>query len=428
LYPQEEEFEAGETTAVENAEESYEEKIPEKTVFESAEPEKKKTDFARKYFEIGVDAGAGFDNGFVKMDEILKENIDIEFSELAKGGNDKGAGLNIGVSADFFIKAKDISIGNGLWNFGLFAGIEGSISANVSKSLLTLIGEGNEIEHDSSGDMGVSGGIFTEISLTGSVKYDIAGKKLYIGVKPSVFTPVVYIPSDSKISYTLSTKKNGKDVISVSTEGKINIYTPTSLEEINPASFVFGPSGFDLSLEGEYAFFPFLDIGGSFSNIPFSAAALQNRMTLGMTEFKFEYSLAMEDEPEIPEVKFERKYDSAELKVHRLLRFDVYARYKPFNSELFVLRPNIGFSANINKGDEKGYFNAGMEALLNIRNLFKFHMGFDYKETIISYKAGLGLNLRAFELDLEAAFREQLLGDSFMGRGISVKAGLRFGW
>ncbi|MDR2953204.1 MAG: hypothetical protein LBU82_08185 [Treponema sp.] len=422
MYSQEEKFEAVETTAVENAEAAY----------EPVEPEKKKTDFARKYFEIGVDAGAGLDNGFIRMDKILKENIVLELSELAHGGKNRGAGLNVGLIADFFMKAKNISIGNGVWDFGLFTCIEGNIGANISKSLLTLIGDGNIDEHDSSGGISVSGGLFTEISLTGSAKFKIAGKNLYIGVKPSVFTPALYIPSDSGISYTLSTKKDGKDGIYVKTEGEINIYTPTSLEEIDPLRFVFGPSGFDLSLEGEYSVFPFLDIGGSFSNIPFSAAALQNKLTLGMTELNIPLSgeaLMKGEVPEIPDIEFKRIYnDSDELKVRRLLRFDLYARYKPFNSELIVIRPNIGFSANINKGDRTGYFNAGMEAGLNINNLFTFHMGFGYRETILSYKAGLGFNLRAFELDLEAAFREQLLGVSFMGRGISVNVGLRFGW
>jgi hypothetical protein len=425
LYSQEEEPEVNEMTADANAEEVSEASEPDK-------PENKKIDFTRKYFEIGLDAGAGFSNGFVKMSDIFRKDLVIDLEKLAQGSSDNGLGLNFGLSPGFFLNVKNIPIGKGIWEFGVLSGIEGYVNANISKSLLTLIAEGNINERDSSGHLGVSGGIFTEIGLKGSAKYEIAGRTLHIGVKPSIFTPAVYIPSNSRISYNLSTKKDDDEGIFVHAEGGINIYTPGSLEDIEPGRFVFGPSGFDLSLEGEYALFPFLDVGGSFSNIPFASAKLTNMMELGMEEFDIELfgeKLMAGEVLEIPEIEFKRTYyNSVELKVHRLLRFDVYARYKPFNSELFVLIPNIGFSVNVNKGDEKGYFNAGMEARLNLNNLFTFSMGFGCRETILRYKAGLGLNLRAFELDLEAAVREQTFGGSFMGRGIDINLGLRFGW
>jgi len=44
------------------------------------------------------------------------------------------------------------------------------------------------------------------------------------------------------------------------------------------------------------------------------------------------------------------------------------------------------------------------------------------------HKAGFNLNFRAFELDLEAALRDQTFGGGFNGRGFNFNLGLRFGW
>ena len=139
-------------------------------------------------------------------------------------------------------------------------------------------------------------------------------------------------------------------------------------------------------------------------------------------------------EPDAPDLDFNTQFNNkVNKKVLRPFRFDVYARYKPFNfapfdSEFLVLRPNIGFSANVNKGDGKGYFNAGLEARLNLINLFIFYMGSGYQESLWRQRIGFNLNLRAFELDLETIFRAHTFAGSFKGQGFGFNLGLRFGW
>jgi hypothetical protein len=395
-------------------------------------PEKKKFDFTRKYFETGLNAGVGFDNGLVSMSDVLRKEIVVDLSKLTQNISKNGVDINFSPNLNFFVNVKNISIGKNIWDFYLFTDVEGGIKTNISKSMLTLISEGNFNQHDSSGSISLSGGIFTDISVKGSTKYEIAGRPLYVSAKPSIFTPAVYIPSGSGITYYLSTKKDDKEGIFVHTKGGINIYTPTSLENVNPGRFIIGPSGFDLSLEGEYALFPFLDVGGSISNIPFAAAILTNQMNLSMTEFQIELSgedMIAGKGIEIPDIEFKKTYiNSSKLKIHRLLRFDIYGRYKPFDSEFMVLRSNIGFSANINKGDGEGYFNVGTEASLSPINILTIYMGTSYTETIWKHKAGLVLNFRAFELDLETALRNQNFIGAFMGRGLYFNLGLRFGW
>jgi len=402
--------------------------------------EEKEYFFTRKHFEMGIDAGIGVDNGLVGLNDILRKKIMIDVSKIAQSVPEDGSGLNFGFSADFFMNVKNIHIIKGLWDFGFIAGVEGSVNLNFPKSLFTLISEGNTKQHDSSGKISASGAIFSEVGLKGSAKYRIGGKKLYIGVKPSIFTPLVYIPSSTGISYQISTKKeeieNGvktiKDGLFLTTEGEISVYTPTPFNHLEPIRFIYGANGFDLSLEGEYALFPFLDIGASVANIPISPATLTTAMK--MTLKPFSPGLKGEEildgkTPKNPDFEFDKpNYYNVEFKVHRPLRFDFYGRYKLFHSEFLVFRPNIGCSVNINEYDENLYINCGLEASLNLLNLFIFYAGSGYKETIWRQRAGFALNLRAFELDLEATLRDNTFMGCFKKQGFELNVGIRFGW
>ena len=394
-------------------------------------PEKKKTDYARQAFEMGYDVGIGFDNGLAGLGDIFTKDVVIDLGKIAKGVPDDGAGLNVGPSVDFFANVMNIHIGQGIWNFGFIFGVDGNIKLNISKSLFTLISEGNINKHDSSGKIGASGGIFTEIALKGSAKYQLFGKTLSAGVKPAVFFPLVYMPSSAGISYSLKTKKGDEEGIFINTKGGIEIYSASSLENLDVGSLIFGAGGFDLSIEGEYALFPFLDVGAG-SQFPFAPATLTNQMKIGLKD-EINIPLTGADliagnTPEIPEIDFENSYNSVKKEVHRPLRFDFYARYKPFDSEFLVIRPNIGFSVNVNKGDEEGFFNVGLEARLNLINLFIVSLSTGYRETIWRQRLGLTLNLRAFEMDLSATLRDHTFEGIFMGRGFEFSMGMRFGW
>ncbi len=259
----------------------------------------------------------------------------LDLAKIAQGIPKDGAGLNFGPSVDLFMNVLNIHIGEGIWNFGFIANVDGNIYANIPKSLFTLISEGNANQLDSLGKISASGGIYTELGLTGSAKYQVAGRTLYAGIKPAIYTPAVYISSSSGISYNLYTEKGGKEGLFLDTGGAIEIYTPTSFENIEVGRFIFGPSGFDLSLEGEYALFPFLDVGGSFTHIPFAPATLTNEMKISMKEFNVELKgedLISGKQPKTPDPDFDIQYDdNVNKEVRRPFRFDVYARYKPFN-------------------------------------------------------------------------------------------------
>jgi len=405
---------------------------------ETPVPEKKEFEWARQHFTLGLvgDLGFGLDNGIIGTKDIFKKEIVIDLSKLAGSLSKNGANINFsGIANILFLDIKNIHIGQGLWNFGFTTNAEGNINLNISKSLFELIAEGNTSSHNNSGKISGSGGIYTEIGLPVSARYKVAGKTLKVGIKPSIYTPLFYIPSSTGISYNLYTEKNGKDGLFLDTEGEITVYTPTTFDSnINGVQFVFGRNGFDISLEGEYALFPFIDVGGSFNQIPFAPATLTTGMKMGIKPFSIELDgeeiLGGSNPKETPEFNFKSPefFTDGNKKIRRPFRFDAYVRYKPLKTELVVLRPNIGFSVNPNKGDEKGYFNAGLEARLNLKDIFIFYLGSGYQEAIWKQKAGFALNLRVFEFDFEAALRSQTFAGCFRGQGFNLVLGTRWGW
>jgi hypothetical protein len=383
---------------------------------ESEDQPKKPFNFARQKFEFGIDVGAGIDNDLLKIGDIFKKEIVIDLNKLYGDVSNTGLNINLDVGAGLFLNVKNIEITESLWDFGFFLGVDGRVNLNVPRSIFTLVSKGNIDQHYFEGLISAAGSVFANAGLSGSAKFG----KLRVGLKPAVYAPLLFIPR-SGISYTLDTEES----IFFSTSGDIKIYSPF----VGNGELKFGV---DLSANGEYALFPFLDVGGSLSSIPLVPAALENGMM---------YSLKM-DEPftvttddllngdvdGLPEFKIDDgKPFTEKVNVFRPLRFDIYARYKPFNSELLVIRPNIGFSVDIN--NKEGYFNAGLEAQLNLfNNLLMLNLGTHYTDAVWMHRLGLALNLRAFELDLSGALRSESFAGSFQAQGFNLNLGLRFGW
>jgi hypothetical protein len=384
-------------------------------------PEREGFGFTRQYFEMGIDAGVGFDNNLFGVNDLLKKDVVLDLNKLGKRIGNDGVDINTDFLSGFFFNVRMEEE----WGFGFFTGVEGAIYGNVPKSLITLMTEGNINTHVFSGTIGASGSVFYNIGLTGFAKFG----KLRIGVNPGLYIPIMYIPGNSGIAYHLDTSES----IKLSAEGAIDIYTPFSLEDgITGPGDVLGPKGFDISLEGEYALFSFLDIGVGISHIPLSAATMRNRMRYTLSEINMEITgndLLNGDGIDIPDLDFDKVYDTNAFKVHRPLRFDTYVRYKPFQSspELLVLRSNVGFTFDIT-GETK-YFNAGLVVQTTVlRNMISAYLGTGYVESIWNHKLGLALNFRAFEIDLEGSLRSQQFANSFNGSGYGVNLGIRFGW
>jgi len=382
---------------------------------ENEQPEKKSISFARRYFELGFGGGAGFANDLLGREDIFRKEIILDANEIDASISEDGINLNADLFGDFFITVKDISIGDGKWNIGIFSGTDGRMDFNIPKNLVTLIAKGNHDHPFIAGMISASGAVFAETGFDVSAKYG----KLKVGLAPALFSPMLYIPK-SGLSYTLDTHSG----VFLSTSGDISVYSP--FVENGELRF-----GLDVSTGGTYDLFSFLDVGGSLTHIPIAPPTMRNRMRLTLEDATINMSgkdFLDDIKFELPDLDFKEYYDSEATKVFRPFRLDIFARYKPipFSREFLVIRPNMGFSVDINNGES--YFNAGLQARLNLIDLFLLSVGSGREEGLWKQQLGLVLNLRAFELGLEASLRSQNFKDSFKGKGFGVGAGVRFGW
>jgi hypothetical protein len=98
-----------------------------------------------------------------------------------------------------------------------------------------------------------------------------------------------------------------------------------------------------------------------------------------------------------------------------------------FNRDLLIVRPNIGFTDDLN--DKTLFFNAGVEVQSHLlRNMLFVVLATGYTENIWRHRLNLAVNFRAFELDLGVALRAQDFKHSLQMSGLEVNVGLRLGW
>ncbi|MDR2393813.1 MAG: hypothetical protein LBD93_06635 [Treponema sp.] len=368
----------------------------------------------RRFVEFGVDLGGGLANNLTGVRDIMKKQVYLDMDALSRSIKDHGIDLNADIESAVFF---NFNIGE-LWGFGISTGVEGSINGNIPKSFFTLLTEGNIHQHNFEGDFTIFGGIYTNTALDVHATFG----KIRVGVIPALFVPLIYIPR-SGINYGLYTDDN----LSAHAKADIQIYSPFSLENPDPSVAMQG-SGFDLSLQGEYALLPFLDLGGTLSHIPLGGAELKHKLQISTDTYEINGDKILEGEGlDIPDFELKREYTTGSYRVFRPLRFDVYALWRPLLVDFFSLRPNIGFT-HVFGADIPPYFNAGLEVRLSVLRLLFFHVGTGYEESVWRHRLGFALNLRIFEVDLEAGLRSQDFEKSFNLQGASVKVGLRLGF
>jgi hypothetical protein len=394
-------------------------------------PSKKKSPFHtpfpyRRWFEVGFDAGVGVANNFVGVSDILKQNIIIDMTKIGTEINKNGISLGFNVDADVFINMNFVE----KWGFGLFSTVSGSVNLNLPKSIFTLVSEGNINQHSQSGSITAFGGIFADAGVDIHAR-PLKDNKLKVSLIPAAFLPIMYIPKAS-VGFKLS----ADNALAVTTEeADINVYAPVPLKGLINGDFsdistdmngYMDQLGFDLSLAGEYALFPFLDVGASVKNIPIVPSELKNRMNIHVAETEVINvdGLLGGDIPEVEIPEYDSVYDTTSYKVKRPMRFDIYGMLKPFSRDLFIFKPDIGVT--FLTPDETPHFNFNLEAQLNTPVII-LHASTGYEELLWRHRVLFGLNLRLVEIDIGLDLRSQDFLQSFKMSGAGVTVGARVG-
>ncbi|GHV80604.1 hypothetical protein AGMMS49944_23950 [Spirochaetia bacterium] len=372
-----------------------------------------------------INAGMGFANNLITTKDIFQETIVIDLEEYISRIPEKGF---MGLNADLDLSVLDFRFNSKKkgWGFGLSpVHINGGVDIRLPRSLLDMVANGNGGGSNVSDDFIISGSVFYSFDASSHFDIKVAGKPLRIGVDPSFYIPLLYIPK-STVRYTLNTE----DSVHGELDGKFNVYTPIDISGTIDAGTIMSSGGVDFSLSAEYPLFTRLDVGTSIGHIPLVPASLGYGMesTLkgdidiknigdGMKTYQ---NLDFSEFGELP-----KEY------VFRPLRVDFYTLYRPLKSDIITIKPNIGFTVPMNGLD--AFFNGALEVQFHIGKfmpgyLFNAYLSTGAEEGFWRHSIGMQLNLRAFELDIAAVAKSQDYLMSYQGSGMELSMAMKFGW
>lgn len=393
------------------------------------ESEKEKKRFWDRYFEIGFDTKVGISNNYFHISDFLKEEIIINMDDINDNIGNRGLGLNANLGADVFI-----NINTSIFKASLFTDIESRINFSLEKGLVEFLANGNQLNQN----IDIGAGIGISVYEENSFKLEIPINNLKIGVVPSYYIPVFYVPYTSA---TITSVISNEGSISANGTTTASVYSALPLNNLGEFSTsmitdVFSHGGFDISIYGEYKLFDTLSVGASLTQIPIVPANLlcTNKYTANI-DFSMNGILNQFTENESMDTT-NFNYDISDniatekdgIKLVRPFKIGFNANWKVFDSNILILSPMMQFKF----------------ADFTLKNLLGF--GFDYSITAKSYlgplvpafttsyidsifaqQLDIALNLRLFEIDFMISTQSANFFRSFAGSGLGVGVGFRFG-
>ena len=291
--------------------------------------------------------------------------------------------------------------------------MEASGYAWASKDLIRFLKEGNRTPNI--GGTALAGmSAFAAAGLTASFPV----KRFMITARPAVFVPLIYaVPRTVRYNAVI-----GMD-ISLDADVEMDLYSAWPIEDGSMTPGGAWPLGADLSLAAVYPLLPRLDLGAEIGRIPLFPATLHHRSRL---EAHYRYDLSNGLNSDDPEITPE---PDGSFTAFRPLRVNFFAEYLPIAEiDLFVVRPEIGFSLLTVYGYGEFCFNAGLEGQINILKGFSMKLSSGLRERIWRQSLSFMVNTRVFELHLRLSLQGTDFVSSFSARGVGVSVGMRFGY
>jgi hypothetical protein len=342
-----------------------------------------------RVFEVGIGSlSVGFPKG------ILEKVIVIDLDELGKG-------FFMNFSGDlFYFKYSK----NNEWGFRVFAGGDVIGDFALSEKMLSF-SKATDEKSD------IAGAVFAEAGAEGffHIKKVPVLEKIKLKAGLAGFVPLFYAYQE-KINYTLDDYFEFDYDIKVFSAIKDNKF---SLDK---------KLGLDLRFGAEYPLASFLDLGVDVKNIPLVPATMTDYMHIKDTiNLGGDLDELPDFMPEDPEWKTENKEINRPFKAH------VWAEWRPFNTPIFSLIGSAGFQNN-QLYAEPFSMECGLKARFNWANLFIATAGVRLEDRLWKTGVDIGLNFRAFELDLGIDLRSHDFAESFKGEFLGVTLGIKVGW
>lgn len=394
---------------------------------------------ARRYVEVGVSESAmAAQNGMAAFD-VFKKHLVIDLKKISSNIKDSGFVFSFEDNSAFNIDLNFRKFGAGLH---VDSQVNGRL--NISKKLFDILADGVRPGQVYSTDANFWAESYVSVGFP--VRFDIG--KVRIRLKPSVFSPVYYIPSTNAICHAT----NGLDgSVVVSAVAPIEVYTVAEFKglvkdgEISAdfadqiqadslATAMALSAGVDLAALVEYPILETLDIGG-YANIPIVPARLKHKVVATATLSATTDSLlnVMTDDSEVNHTAkiSDAVYLDANYMVSRPLRLGAECAWRPVGKWL-TMRASAGLGMRNPFGRDFSIKSLYPEYKLGVEivgiGMFGMSLSTEYTRKVFAHSLGIMLNFRAVEIDVSAAFCSPTFIQSFKGDGVAASCGVKFGW
>lgn len=417
--------------------------------------DKGRIDSPHRIFEIGFKIDASLSNNMFNLNDILKENLEIDLKQIADEMPKNGFKVNLLVAPDFFI---NLNLKNG-FHLGFEAGLETSGSAGIGKSIFEFLGYGNDKGESITADGDASADAFAHFDISLGLDF-LHGHHLEI--QPAIFLPLFHVATDSA-SAEVSNTSDGK--VSIDADGNFSIYSFTDLEKIiedknydEIVSDLNNGWGFDLATSIDKEVIDNLHVQ-VYSRIPIVPGKLSHKANMnGKFDGKFDgiqkviddkINSSDDEESSTSEEESSEESDSskyfthsedssftysdADYSLHRPFRIGAKAEFKPFG-EWLTLGGLLGMGVrNPFSSESKAYAEYSLSANIGpylpvLGEIIGIELSHGYLSEIFYNQLKFIFNVRVLELNVGAAFKGSSFSSSFNLSGAGLFLYLAFGW
>ena len=373
-------------------------------------------DPAKRIFELGVDADVVATENILSINDIFQETIVFDLTKIYNDMGRDGFVVRAAATPDVYTKVR---IGG--FGAGIDVNVDFSGSVGIGKDFFKLLAEGNTVGEEISTTL--SANLQSFVTVSAPVYFRVG--KLRFSATPSVFAPLVYLPTPNA-KFTALVNDDG--TMSAVANADIALCSVVDLgclfaedgsftgdfsaitDNLGGLASEIGHSlGFDLAATAEYPLFDFLDVG-AYASIPLvpgrtkykvkgtvtASAELDEALldkllsksseegesaesgessesgegsesgSSGSSEGSTESGEGSEsggEEEKFYTVDYNLSALEEKETINRPLRFGVRAAWRPINTKLLkiALKPSLGFAARNPFGSDFGWKSMYME-------------------------------------------------------------------
>ena len=370
--------------------------------------------FDDRYFEVKIDVPFSISNNSLSADKLFRDEIVIDFRELAENLSDKGYNQTF-----TFSPSSSISLNLEKVFIGLIFGTEGYLTTNISKDLIDFLAYGNQINEELNFGMKMDSEMFSYSSF----KLGIKMNTIRLTFIPSVFIPVYSLSGDvGKVS--VLNDNTGK--LEVGALASIDLYSYLNFEDFSfsVAKSYLKSIGFDFAGIVEKQIDERLGVEVDF-RVPIVPGRLNQRNHYDYL-FTYETSvLNFSDGDSYSETN--RSISSCHININRPMYFMGYMNFVP--SYMVLLRGGIGLGIRHPFVEGAyGYLQYYLGGSLHFGKILVLSLSSEYTNQIFINQFAFSLNLRVVQMDAGISLQSASFAKSFTMSGFGAYISYSFGY